>query len=457
MRRFNGLIAISVLMLSALVMMPALAGGHVLQQVFATNTPRPQAINFATNTPAGPTATPTQTSTATTSPTATSSPTVTSSPTPTDTATPTATSTPLPTDTPTPTPTQVGPVSYPEGFNPLTGLPYPNEEAMARRNLIVKISNFPPAVRPQTGVNLADVVYEVEAEGGVTRFAAIYRSNAPERVGSVRSARLVDMELVMMYSALLAYAGTSEPIQQLIMSSDWVFQAFSPLKGDNCENAGFCRDERRPGVDFEHTLFLDTTVLYDLATRRNVNTGMRARGFAFSEVPDPDGSPANDIYIDWWDQANARWQYQPDSGRYVRFTDGVPHFDAGDGEQIWADNLVVIEVPHVRRPDLFPEGANYESIGIELWDQGRAYVMRDGVVYQGFWRRQDDNPGSALQLLYGNNTPIMLKPGRTWVSVVRGLGFVTMAEEYTDMPATATAIALTATPTIDPTALAADN
>lgn len=451
MRQINRLFAISALLLSAVVIMPALAGGQVLEQVFATNTPRAQPINFATNTPSGPTATPT------TTPTATSTPTATNTATPTDTATPTATHTPLPTDTPSPTPTQVGPFNYPDGFNPLTGLPYPNEEVQARRNLIVKVSNFPPIVRPQTGLNLADVVYEVEAEGGVTRFAAIYRTHAPERIGSIRSARLVDIELVAMYNALLAFAGTSEPIYQLIMSSDWVFQAFTPQKGDNCENAGFCRDERRPGLDFEHTLFLDTTVLYDLATRRNVNTGFRARGFAFSEVPDPNGVPANDIYIDWWDKANARWQYQPDTGRYIRFTDGLPHFDAGDGEQIWADNLVVIEVPHVRRPDLFPEGANYESIGIELWDQGRAYVMRDGVVYQGFWRRQDENPGSALQLIYGNNLPIMLKPGRTWVSVTRGLGFVTMNEEYTDMPATATAIALTATPTIDPTALAADN
>ncbi|NOG48118.1 MAG: DUF3048 domain-containing protein [Chloroflexi bacterium] len=85
--------------------------------------------------------------------------------------------------------------------------------------MIVKISNFPPIVRPQTNVNMADVVYEVEAEGGVTRFAAIYRSQLPDLVGSVRSARLLDLELVPMYQALLAYSGTSEPIQRLILSS----------------------------------------------------------------------------------------------------------------------------------------------------------------------------------------------------------------------------------------------
>jgi hypothetical protein len=416
---------------------PILVQGEPRNQAFVTNTPRPP-VSFATNTPVGPSATITPSATPTSTPT----------------ATPTLTATSTPTATPSPTPTPNGPFIYPEGVNPLTGLPYPNAEAMARRNLIVKISNYPPVVRPQTGINLADVVYEIEAEGGVTRFAAIFRSNAPERVGSVRSARLVDMELVTMYRALIAYSGTSEPIQNMILEADWVYQAFSPLKGDNCENAGFCRDPRQPGIDFEHTLFLNTQTLYDLATRRNVNTGYQARGFAFSEEPAPSDIDANDIYIEWYGQADARWQYQTDTDRYVRFTDGVPHFDAGDGQQLWTDNLVIVEVPHVRRPDLFPPGANYESLGIELWDQGRAYVLRGGKVYQGFWRRQNQDPGSALQVIYpGSPDPIMLKPGRTWVALVRGLGNVTLSENYADMPATATAVSLTATPTFDPAAI----
>jgi hypothetical protein len=323
---------------------------------------------------------------------------------------------------------------------------YPSDEAMSRRNLIVKISNYPPVVRPQSGVNQADVVYEVEAEGGVTRFAAIFRNNAPTHVGSVRSARLPDLELIVMYNALLAYSGTSDPIQQMILGADFVYQTFSPLKGDNCD-AGFCRFPEE-GRAFEHTLFLDTTKVWDLATRRNVNTPLRARGFAFADQPDPNGQPANDVYIDWYGQTDARWQYDAASGRYLRYTDSVPHFDAADGQQLWADNLVIIQVPHERRPDLFEEGAKNESMEIQLWDQGPAMLVRDGQWYSGFWRRQDREPGSALQLIYGNNQSIMMKPGRTWVSVVRGFGDVVISEAQTDMAATATSIALSATPTL---------
>ena len=322
----------------------------------------------------------------------------------------------------TPIPPPIGPYTYPEGINPMTGLPYPDDETRGRRNLIVKISNFPPIVRPQHGVNQADLVFEYEAEGGVTRFAAIFRTHAPERVGSIRSGRLLDMELVTMYRALLAYSGASEPIQELFFKSDFKYRLLSPSFGDNCENAGFCRDATLTEHPFEHTLFGNTRLMWEVATRRQVNTGYRALGFAFSKQADVGGSPARDIFINWYGETDARWQYDAATGRYLRYTDSLPHYDAADDTQLWTDNLVILQVPHNRRPDLFPSGADYESLEIALWGQGPAYVIRDGNVYEGFWRRLGRKPGEALQLIYGDSQPIMLKPGRTWVAVTRLLG-----------------------------------
>ncbi len=377
MRQFASIFIASMLILLA-VSLPA---SHVEGQ-FATNTPvgqsndeasasdeddsleSPNGFSFATNTPLGPT------NTATSTPTNTA----------TVTNTPTATFTP--TNTPSPTATPNGPFSYPEGVNPLTGLPYPDEASMLRRNLIVKISNFPPLVRPQHGINATDVVYEYEAEGGVTRFAAIYRSNNPERVGSIRSARLLDIELATMYNALLAYSGTSEPIQELLLGEDFFnFQLISPSVGhaenqtNDCSDSPFCRNDelRANGTPREHTLFGNTNEMWEIGDRQGTNTGYVAFGFAFGEEPDENGLPANDVSIEWWGQTDARWQYNEEFGIYQRFTDGQPHFDAADGEQVWADNLVIIEVPHIDRPDLFPEGATYTSLGVELWGQGIRY------------------------------------------------------------------------------------
>ncbi|MCY4525858.1 MAG: DUF3048 domain-containing protein, partial [Anaerolineaceae bacterium] len=213
-----------------------------------------------------------------------------------------------------------GPEQYPLNYNSLTGLPYPDEAAMDRRNLIVKISNFPPIVRPQAGVNQADLVFEVESESGITRFAAIYRSQTPRHVGSVRSARLLDLELMTMYSSFLAYSGTSIPIQRIIWSSQHAGHVFSPLTGNNCEDAGFCRFEQF-GVGYEHTLYLDTEQLYRLAEARGVNQGYKARGFAFDERPDIGGQALAEVGINWWGEGNALWQYDSGQGRWLRYTD----------------------------------------------------------------------------------------------------------------------------------------
>lgn len=336
---------------------------------------------------------------------------------------------------------EVGPRSYPRGINPLTGLPYPSEEAQLRRNLIVKISNWPPKVRPQHAINQADLVYEYEAEGGVTRFAALFRNNAPEQVGSLRSARLLDIELLTMYASLLAYSGTSGPIHEIYKNAPYRPVLLSPSLGDNCGNAGFCRDETLLKRGYEHTLFGDTQQIWNAASRRGVNIGYRALGFAFDLRPDDGGSDVNDIYINWYNRTNARWQYDEDSGRYLRYTDGLPHFDAADGAQLWADNLVMLQVIHNRRPDLFTPGSIDESFEVALWGQGRAYVMREGKLYQGYWRRLSPNRGKALSLIYGDESAIMLKPGRTWVTIMRVLNDVVLGEEMANMPATATAVA----------------
>ena len=84
---------------------------------------------------------------------------------------------------------------------------------------------------------------------------------------------------------------------------------------------------------------------------------------------------------------------------------------------------------------------------MELVGQGFAYLVRDGQFYNGYWRRRNEQPGQALQVIYGDNTPIQMKPGRTWVTVVRGLGSASILEEPVDVDATATIIAQTPSPT----------
>jgi len=411
---------------STLLSAPSPAAGQSAPTLPPTNTPRPS-----------------PTATVTPLPTNTPRPTFTPSNTPSATATSTPTDTPTFTPSPSPTATVVGPSEYPDNFNPLTGLPYPSEEARNRRNLIVKVSNFPEIVRPQSGLDKADIVFEYEVEGAVTRFAAIYRSQGAEKVGSIRSARLLDLELVEMFQALLAYSGANDWIYHYILDSDWKWRALTPQMGVNCPP--FCRYPEE-GKAYEHTLFGNTFQMWEVAEQRQVNDGIQVRGLAFSYEPDPGGVPAQDIFIDYWNpRQDTRWQYNPADGRYYRWNNGLPHVDAITGKQLAADNVVILEAEHIDRPDILDSEVSGVVIETVLWGRGTAWLFRDGLWYKGIWAHAQGKPG--LWLLFSDGqTPMHLKPGQTWFNVVRPVMYgVQISEQPADMVATAQAIYATQT------------
>lgn len=430
------------LVVSLMIGIAALLGGLL---------PAPVGAQQATPPPTN-TSRPTSPPTNTPRPTATASPTNTATPLPTATATATATMTPSPTATPSPTPTLMGPSEYPEGFNPLTGLPWPSEEAANRRTLIVKVSNFPELVRPQSGLQAADIVFEYEAEGAVTRFAAIYRSQGSDHVGSVRSARLIDLELVPMFQALLAYSGANNWIYNYVLESDWKWRALTPQMGVNDPFERFPED----GKAYEHTLFADTYKLWEVAEEYQVNDGVGMRGLAFSDVPDPNGEAAQDIFINYWNpRQDTRWQYDPSDGKYYRWNNGLPHTDRATGEQLHTDNVVILEVEHVDRPDILDSEVSGVVIEQIIWGNGRAWLFRDGQWYKGLWWHAKDKPGLWLQYEDADQSPMHLKPGQTWFEVVRPVMYgVEISAQKADMAGTAEAIYATATESFARTATA---
>lgn len=322
--------------------------------------------------------------------------------------------TPLPMvpSTATPTVQAEGPIEeFPPDVNPLTGLRVPDPSVLNRRPLAIKISNYPPVVRPQSGVDLADLVFEHYAEGGVTRFTAIYLSQDAEPVGSVRSARLIDLEIPAMFQAILAYSGASAGVNARIRASDFIERALSPDFGVGAPI--FWRIPRE-GVAVEHTLFTSTRRLWEEATRRGINTRQDLRGMVFSEQPPPGGQSVSTLLIPYRVEP-VSWRYDPDSGRWFRWTAGQPHMDALTGRQLSAANVVVVYAHHQTTDILEDRLGNY-SIEIQIWGSGPVRIFRDGRMFEGQWqrfRRED-----MLRFVDARGQPIPLKPGNTWFQMV---------------------------------------
>lgn len=385
-----------------------------------------------------PTATPpppvTQEPTAMPSPSPATISTSTSTPTPTLTpigqlVRPTPTANPGSTQTPTAMPEPTGtpePTATPAHINPLTGRAVEDASRLERRPAAIKISNSPAVVRPQAGLSHADVVFEHEAEAHLTRFTAIFYGEDAEKVGPVRSARLIDLEIPAMFKAFFAFSGASPGVVQRIQKSDFSDRVLSPDPNWNTE--GFKRIPY-PGRAYEHTLFTDTDTLWQIAEEKGWNSPQDLRGWTFATDPPEGGQSATRLKLVYHPQyISTEYSYDSETGGYRRSILGEPHTDELTGEQLVADNVVVLYANHVSTDiveDITGPQPLY-SIEIQLWGEGPMQLFRDGQMVEGRWVRPHRE--DLVRFVDGTGNPIPLKPGHTWIQLVR-LDFEVEVEE----------------------------
>ncbi len=305
-------------------------------------------------------------------------------------------------------------MDFPPDVNPLTGEKVEDVRVLERRPLAIKISNSPPIVRPQAGLSFADLVFEHYAEGGVTRFTAVFLGHDAEKVGSIRSGRLIDLEIPAMYKAMFAYSGSSGGVKERIRNADFFpDRVISPDFGVGAPV--FVRIPAE-GKAFEHTLFTSTQALWQLTEQRGLNQRQDLRGMVFSESPPAGGQPARYVEIPYA-ASPAAWEYDEALGKYRRFTDGQVHTDELTGEQLTAANVIVVYANHVET-DILEDmvGGGHYSIEIQIWGEGPVTIFRDGLMFQGVWKRWAREEMLTFWDAQGN--PIPLKPGNSWFQLV---------------------------------------
>ena len=316
----------------------------------------------------------------------------------------------------------VGPDTYPANVNPLTG-EVVKPEQIARMPIAAKIANFPYAVRPQSGLSLADVVFEHLAEAGVTRFTAVFEQNDADQVGSIRSARYVDTELAPMFGAILVTSGSSLGTMQHLRSNAW-FQGENLWRLVSEETHYVCPPLCHATPEDTNTLFASTKAVRQ-ATAAQADPRARAQsGFTFAAAAPSGGAPTGEVLIDFSSAAHVSWRYNPGGNAYTRWQDKDPsgdlvaHLDALTNKPITARNVVVLFVNYQNNfvPEDFRDGGNC-GLEIQLWTAGPARIFRDGQVFIGRWHR-DQTTSWRLRLEDNAGQNLPLAPGNTWFAVV---------------------------------------
>jgi hypothetical protein len=330
------------------------------------------------------------------------------------------TPTPLPSNTPSTVIVPNLPFNLPSNHNPYTGLIPEDASRLERRPIAVKISNYPRRVRNyQYGLTRVDAVYEYYIEYSLTRFTAIFYGQDVEKAGPVRSGRYIDEHITRMYQSYLVFANADKRVENHLLESDLLQRLFVPTT-INCPP--LCRDRR---INDYNNLFVDTAGVTEY-TRKigHENVRQETRVTYFDQRPPAWPLEVNEINIRYSLSSYHTWRYNPQRGLYERFSDTIdarnpaeeiytPHIDILTGEQVSAENVVVLVVDHTFKTE---RDRNEQVFDIVLLAEGQAYVFRNGRVAPSIWQRDElDEP---IRLLDLNRNPLALTPGRTFYIVI---------------------------------------
>lgn len=314
--------------------------------------------------------------------------------------TPTSTRQPAPTATPTPTPAPASPLSGLRG----------SAEIVTRRPVAVKIPNDPDS-RPPTGLSQAEVVYEHETEGGITRFTAFFVLSDLDKVGPIRSARLVDVDLIREYSALFAHVGGSPGVRERLK----VLGALDMDEFFYGAGGPFFRSRDRVAP---HNAFVSLNKLRAAAIAEGLAPDIGLSPWPFRDSPPVSGRtktihipapPRSDPY-------HVRYEFQPDSGKYLRWVGGRPHVDELDKKQLQVEN-VIVQFTLVEPTAIVEDFLGNPSLAIHTVGKGRALIFRDGQALDGRWVRPKVTDRTSF--IDDLDNPIPLRPGHTWVHLLR--------------------------------------
>ena len=341
-------------------------------------------------------------------------------------ALPTATqvvrATDLPTETPlpgaTPTLAVVGPTDYPNGINPLTGLPVSNPANLRLSPALVSITNWPVEARPQAGLSFSPLVFELYIGEGSSRFLAMFYGDFPNKttsandttavddaaVGPIRSGRLFYEPLRQLYHGFLVMASADPGVRANLSGYNIVF-------GSDAGNI--------------NSALIKVSQLEQIAKNSKIQVKPESLGGnVFNRTAPEGGKPAQRLWYAYNLYDQIFWRYNSLDGSYHRWQDNadaktfIEATDRLNGKPLSFENVVVLFAP-------FHALSNVKiNIDLQYIKHMPALLFRDGKMYEIFWTTEsgpfERTSGMFRPIRYtdAQGNPIALKPGQTWVTLM---------------------------------------
>jgi hypothetical protein len=321
--------------------------------------------------------------------------------------------------------------------SPINGVLYTQSQAeifMKRRPLAIMVNNHTQA-RPQFGLAEADLIYEAVAEGGITRFLALFHAKDVEKVGPVRSARIYYEDWAAEFNAWYAHWGGAYMDDDDKANQDNPDYDFTCNPGADAYtkinriglpsldqmwlgNSAYWRDNTR-GVSTEHTGFTSTQKLLNEAPNRYPEEGWQNfepfQTWLFKDdLKEADRPEAGSFEIYFWEgytDYDVRWEYDPATNEYIRYQGGTKQIDAANNQEIRAKNVIV----QFTDQSFFGDKKGhlkYETVGV-----GKAKVFLDGKIIDAEWNKPAIRERTRF-FDVATGEEIKFNRGQIWIEIV---------------------------------------
>jgi len=315
---------------------------------------------------------------------------------------------------------------------PINGAKYSKQQKdwwEQHRPLGVMIENHENA-RPQSGINEADITYEIVAEGGITRTLNIFYCQTPAQVGPIRSARTYFLDFMSEYgdSPLYAHVGganTPGPADALSQINEYGWGGYNDLNQFSIGFPTFWRDYNRLGhsTATEHTMYSTTDKLLKFAEDKR-GLGVKGedgtpwnKGFVPYKFKDAESKgSAQTIHVEHWadyGEYAIDWVYDPATNSYNRKNGGVAHLDKNTGKQLNAKSIVVLSMDESSADDGYENNAHllYGTTG-----SGKAVIFMDGKKINGEWSK--DSRTDKTVITNSSGEEIQFNRGKIWFHII---------------------------------------
>lgn len=283
---------------------------------------------------------------------------------------------------------------------PFTGVL--SEEESTRRPVLATINNHPLA-RPQSGIGDADIVYELAAEGNITRLLALFQSELPEEIGPIRSARDYFVHISKGLDAFYVAHGYSPDAEEMLQN-----RYVDNINGMQYDGTLFTRSKERRAP---HNSYI---------TKENVLAGMEKTNssielsvipaFSFLEsIEDAKiGDIASMLVVRYGTDSDftSTYSYDAEKGTYNRMVKGIVTVDKSNEKPVELSNILIFETAH-RTID----NVGRQSIDIE--SGGKGMLFHAGSEKEIEWKNSD-----GILTPMENGVPAKLVPGKTWIHIV---------------------------------------